>query len=265
MNAYQTRSMLTPAVKNLLILNCLCFLPTLFQSLGQQGFDLDQWAGLHYWQSDKFNIFQLVSYMFLHGSLEHLFCNMLAVFMFGVVIERAWGTRKFLFFYFVTGIGAAITQEVIWSFEWKQLVDAVNLAANTGDGSLLEPYYDKLAQYFSFSGQLSHFPTHELTRLQGLFTEGITDRLVTIGASGAVFGLLLAFGWLFPDAELMLLFFPIPIRARIFVTLYALVELFAGVSNFSGDSVAHFAHLGGMIFGALLLTYWKKKGMLYDD
>lgn len=151
----------------------------------------------------SFHLWQPVTYMFMHANFGHLFCNMFAVLMFGPALEREWGERRYLVYYFVCGIGAAIVQELVW-----------------------------------------------MTFLPGQLA-------ATIGASGAVFGILLAFGWLFPDTPLYLLFIPVPIRARIFVIVYAVIELFAGLASFSGDNVAHFAHLGGMLFGLLLILWWQ--------
>jgi membrane associated rhomboid family serine protease len=143
---------------------------------------------------------------------------MFAVWMFAPVLEKEWGTRKFLIYYFVCGLGAALVQECVWALRIEHLL--VSYPAEIED-----------AQYAS--------------------------QVVTIGASGAVFGILFAFGWLFPDVRMFLLFFPIPIRARTFVLIYAAIELLAGFSHISGDNVAHFAHLGGMLFGFLLLWWWK--------
>ena len=162
----------------------------------------------------SFHIWQFVTYMFMHFDFSHLFFNMFAVLMFAPVLEREWGATKFLVFYLICGLGAALVQEGVWAL--------------------------------MFGDQLSLYPEY-------------ADRLVTIGASGAVFGILLAFGWLFPDVSMYLFFIPIPIRARVMVIGYAVVELFAGLGGmvFSGDNVAHFAHLGGMLFGWLVLLYWK--------
>lgn len=192
-----------PVVNNLIIINVLMLIGS---SLFPQ---FETWLGMWYWESERFNLVQVITYMFMHADFSHLFFNMFAVYMFGSVVERFWGSRRFLFYYLVTGVGAAIVQQLVW----------------TG--------------------------------------VGMTNS-VTVGASGAVFGLLLAFGWLFPEQRLVMLFFPIPIKARVFVTLYALAELFMGLRANPFDNVAHFAHLGGMIFGALLILYWKRKGRLYQ-
>lgn len=215
-----------PVVKNLLIINILFWLASLTLP-GVIGIDVVDWLGLHYWQSDKFVVSQLVKYMFLHdtSSLFHLFFNMFALYMFGKNIEYIWGTKKFLLFYFVTGIGAAIVQQITWSFDFVPIANS----------------------------------TTEVLQLKNM----VLNQPITVGASGAVFGILLAFAMLFPDARIMLLFLPVPIKARYFVIFYGAMELFLGVSNFQGDSIAHFAHLGGILFGLVLILLWRKKGTLY--
>ena len=203
--------------RNLLLINLLVFLLDL--SMRRHGIMLSSLLGLHFVTASGFHWWQPFTYMFLHADFGHLFCNMFAVWMFGPVLEREWGTQKYLFYYLVCGLGAAIAQEAVWA------VRVTNL--------------------------LQSYPVEVVT------TQYI-DVVVTIGASGAVFGILLAFGWLFPDIPMFLLFLPIPIRARTFVIIYAAIELFAGFSHITGDNVAHFAHLGGMLFGLLLLLLWKK-------
>jgi membrane associated rhomboid family serine protease len=213
-----------PAVtKNLIIINFLCWLASLV--LPRFGIDLIQLFGLHFLTASDFHFYQLFTYMFLHAtpSLEHVFFNMFAVFMFGRVLENVWGKQRFLFFYLVTGIGAAVMQEIVWFY--MLYADAHNAG----------------------------FPVQELLRHPGI------NNLITIGASGAVFGILLAFGMLFPNTPLFIMFIPIPIKAKYFVAIYGVIELFLGVANFNGDNVAHFAHLGGMLFGFFIIRYWKKK------
>lgn len=242
-----------PVVKNLLIINILCWfasitLPNII------GFDVVDWLGMHYWQSDKFVVTQLITYMFLHdtGSLFHLFFNMFALYMFGKNIEYIWGAKKFLLFYFVTGIGAALVQQLTWTLDYMPVANAFNDYLANRDITVLMPYLNVT--------ETSIVPTSQVIQLKQM----LLGQPITIGASGAVFGILLAFGMLFPDARLMMLFLPIPIKARYFVIFYALMELFLGVSNFQGDSIAHFAHLGGMVFGLILILFWRKKGTLYN-
>lgn len=264
MNQYRSSfwSSLPPVVRNLLAINLIFWLadlllPRILQS-SFPAFDLSDVLGMHYWASEKFNVLQMLTYMFMHAGFDHLFFNMFAVFMFGPVLEQRWGSWRFLFYYFVTGVGAAVVQQIMWTIDYQPLVGAINnaIAANSGVGLLA--YEGKLRTILSF-GDLTYFQAPELLHMKQL----IVNAPLTVGASGAVFGLLLAFGWLFPEARLMLMFLPIPIKARVFVLLYAVAELFLGVANFSGDNVAHFAHLGGMIFGYFVILYWRKKGNLY--
>ena len=223
-------SELPEVVKNLLILNGLFFLATV--SLNNLGIDLVKILGLHQFQSPDFRPHQLITHLFMHGNFTHLFFNMFALWMFGKILENVWGSKRFLIYYMITGIGAAsihllISQYQIISIS-NQIPEMVNLAIE-GRYNPSIPISKKLTQLI------------------------ITP---TVGASGAVFGLLLAFGMLFPNA-LLYLYFAIPIKAKYFVIGYGLIELYAGISNNPADSVAHFAHLGGMIFGFFLIKYWK--------
>ena len=217
-------SSIPPVTKNLIIINLLFWLAEIV--LPRVGIDLVKYLGLHYFAASDFNAVQLVTYMFMHdpGSFGHVFFNMFSVFMFGRTLEMVWGSKRFLIYYLTTGIGAGLVQEVTWFFSLKDAIDAT--IVQTG---------------------------WETTRM-------LLNNVITIGASGAVFGILLAFGMLFPNAELFIMFIPIPVKAKYFVIFYGVVELFLGVGNFSGDNIAHFAHLGGMLFGFFLIKYWKKKG-----
>lgn len=245
-------------VKNLIAINLILWLateltPDIFNRWGLEA-NLTDILGMHYWASEKFNVSQLFTYMFMHGGFGHVFFNMFSLYMFGGVLENFWGPKKFLIYYLVTGIGAGIIQQLFWTVEFSQLTTALNEAVLNRSGEGLLPYQSVLERYFQL-GNLESFPVKELIELKRLFL----NIPVTVGASGAIFGILLAFGWLFPDVKLMMLFFPVPIKARLFVIIYGVIELFFGVAQFSGDSIAHFAHLGGMIFGILLLLLWKKK------
>jgi membrane associated rhomboid family serine protease len=221
--------------------------------------DLTDILGLHYWESSKFNPAQLITYAFMHGGLGHIFFNMFALYMFGGVLEQLWGTKRFLFYYIITGVGAGLMQELFWTVEFHSVISAFNdgIAANSAEAVVR--YQDLLSHYLSFEN-LGSFNASELIEMKRMFLN--SPAFITIGASGSVFGLLLAFGWLFPEVRLMLLFLPIPIKARVFVLIYGVAELFLGVAQFSGDNIAHFAHLGGMLFGAILILYWKKKRTL---
>ena len=218
-------------VKNLLIINGLLFLATI--SLSNLGIDLVKIFGLHQFQSNDFKPHQIITHLFMHGSFTHLFFNMFALWMFGKILENIWGQKKFLIYYMITGIGAAAIHLIFCQYQIinisNQIPELVNIAIE-GKYNPSIPLSKKLTQLI------------------------ITP---TVGASGAVFGLLLAFGMLFPNA-LLYLYFAIPIKAKYFVIGYGLIELYAGISNNPADNVAHFAHLGGMIFGYFLIKYWKQ-------
>lgn len=255
-------SNLPPVVKNLLIINFIFWLADLAlpRLLGgaYQDFSLSDVLGMHYWASEKFHIYQLLTYMFIHGGFSHMFFNMFALFMFGAAIEQRWGTKRFLVFYLVSGVGAAVVQQLMWTIDFAPLISSLNDAIRQNSSAPLAGVEEKLRKMLHF-GALSSVDAVTAMSMKQL----IINSPVTVGASGAIFGLLFAFGWLFPEARLMLIFLPVPIPARIFVALYAIVELFLGVAGFSFDNIAHFAHLGGMLFGWLLILYWKKKGTLY--
>lgn len=214
-----------PVTLNIIIINFIVWLAAL--TLPKiAGIDLNYLLGLHYIEADDFNVIQLVTYMFLHDthSFDHIFFNMFSVFMFGRTLEMVWGGKRFLFYYLTTGIGAGLVQEVAWYFD---LHSAIN-------------YYTATVGWEQTSMLLNQF--------------------ITVGASGAAFGILLAFGMLFPNAPLFIIFIPIPIKAKYFVIFYGLLELLFGISG-TMSGVAHFAHLGGMLFGFFLIRYWKKKGI----
>ena len=214
---------LPPITKNLLIINVLCYFGIIVAR--RYGLDLDSVLGLHFFLASDFKLYQLFTYMFMHANLEHIFFNMFAVWMFGRTLEMVFGSKRFLTYYLVCGIGAGIVQEVIqYVFYATELVryDSVNI------GVEIVP----MAEYLNL--------------------------MTTVGASGAVYGILLAFCMLFPNSQMFVFPLPFPIKAKFFVIGYAVIELFLGLGQ-TGDGVAHFAHLGGMIFGFLLIMYWRKK------
>lgn len=227
-----------PVVKNLLIINVLFFLATVL--LERQGINITSYLGLHYIESNQFYPHQLITYMFMHGSVMHIFFNMFAVWMFGRVLEQVWGPKRFLIYYMATGIGAGIIQLIV---AYVRLIPLRDLVSQEEMELIISQGYDIIQSRKYFSDPISQ-------QVNILFNIG------TVGASGAVFGILLAFGMLFPNTELMLLFPPIPIKAKWFVIFYGIFELYAGFANNPNDNVAHFAHLGGMLFGFILIKYW---------
>jgi len=220
-----------PAVKNLIIINVLFFIGSIVLK-SAFGIQIEKFLGLHIPIAGDFKFYQFVTYMFLHAypSPHHIFFNMFALFMFGRSLETIWGAKRFILFYFVTGIGAGVIQEITWIFELRNIL----------------------------------FSDYEWINLNGkeLITKAdFINRHVTVGASGAVFGILLAFGMMFPNA-LIYVYFLMPIKAKWLVIIYGALELWMGVSG-TADGVAHFAHLGGMLFGFFLIRKWKRKGKIY--
>ena len=209
--------------KNLLIINVLAFFATwVFE---KQGLDLTATFGLHFFMAKDFSFYQLVTYLFMHGSFMHLFFNMFAVWMFGTVMERVWGPKRFLIYYLVCGIGAGIIQEGVQYINYAN----ENLAA-----------YDFV---MTSSGRIT--------------TEAYLNLWTTVGASGAVYAILLAFGMTFPNERMFIIPFPFPIKAKWLIGGYIVIEVWSAL-NTPGDGIAHMAHLGGMLFGFLLIRYWRK-------
>ncbi len=233
-------SVLPPVVKNLLILNALFYLTTMVME-SQFSIDLSEKLGLHYPLAEKFQPYQLVTYMFMHGSFMHLFFNMFALWMFGNVLENYWGPKRFLTYYMITGIGAGCIQLLVTYLRLESLYSQVSPED-------LKMVMSKGAEALS---EGKNFIDGTMAEINGLLNSS------TIGASGAVFGILLAFGMLFPNT-LLYIYFAIPIKAKWFVLLYGAMELFSGIANNPTDNVAHFAHLGGMLFGFILIKFWQK-------
>ena len=235
-------------VWNIIIINVLCLIATTVLR-SRSGIELNDTLGLHFVLSEKFRVYQFFTYMFMHAGVEHILFNMFAVYMFGRLFEMFWGGKKFLFYYLVAGLGAAIVQQTVW------YIDYCSIASHIADMPAVMRHISTegakaLAESLNYSDEY-------MGRLN------ILMNIPTVGASGAVFGILLAFGYMFPKEKLYMFFLPIPIPARVFVIVYGLIELFAGVANFSWDNVAHFAHLGGLLFGLVLLLIWKKRGKLF--
>ena len=217
-------SKLPPITKNLLIINVLCWMGTM--AMAKYGIDLHKLFGLHFFLSPSFRIWQLVTYMFLHEGFSHIFLNMFAVWMFGRIMEIQWGSKRFLLFYLLCGIGAGLTQELFQYVQYE--ITLANLE-------------------FDITPEV----IHDLRSYMNAF--------LTVGASGAVYGILLGYGMTFPENQLFIIPIPFPIKAKWLVTGYVLLELVLGLRNSAADNVAHFAHLGGMLAGFLILLYWKHK------
>ena len=219
-------SFLPVVVKNLLIINAIMFLADVV--LARFGVDLSNILGLHFFMASDFKPWQLFTYMFMHGNFSHLFFNMFALWMFGNTLENIWGPKRFLLYYVLCGLGAGLLQEGV---QYIEFVTKLSNYQNVNMGGAIIP----MSQYLNY--------------------------MTTVGASGAIYGLLLAFGMMFPNAMIYLYFF-VPIKAKWFVIGYAAIELLTGFFS-SGDQVAHFAHLGGMLIGLIIILIWKKKGRLY--
>lgn len=220
---------LPTVTKNLLIINLLCFLGTIVAR--RYGIDVENMLGLHFFLASDFNLAQFFTYMFMHANFSHIFFNMFAVWMFGRVLEQVWGPKRFLTYYLVCGIGAGVIQELVQFIEYTMV----------------------WSNYESVNTGLDIIP-------MSVFL----NELTTVGASGAVYGILLAFGMLFPNSQMFVFPIPVPIKAKYFVIGYAALELVLGITG--GDGVAHFAHLGGMLFGLIFIIYWRKKngdGQIY--
>ena len=212
--------------KNLLIINVLVFIATYV--FGRTGADLDNIFGLHFFLASDFHLYQLFTYMFMHANVEHIFFNMFALWMFGCVVENVWGPKKFIFYYISCGIGAGVIQEIAQFGSFYML--ATSQIANVG---------------------FSDLP------IIAANSQEILNQWTTVGASGAIYAILLAFGMIFPEERISIFPLPVPIKAKWFVCIYVAIELFSALAT-TNDSVAHFAHLGGMLFGFLMIRYWRK-------
>lgn len=231
-----------PVTKNLIIINIICFFATAVAS--RHGIDLESMLALHYVEAGNFNLYQLFTYMFMHGDFAHLFFNMFTLWMFGRVLESVWGSQRYLFFYIFCGIGAGLIQEVVQYFELMPLMHDMK--------------------------QFADFQPNEVIRINGIsrtasewiaWCQNLLYTARTVGASGSIYAILLAFGMMFPNQPMYIIPFPMPIKTKWVITGYIVLEIYLGIQ--SNDNIAHFAHLGGMIFGFLLMMYWKKKGGNY--
>lgn len=239
-------SSIPPVTKNLIIINIIVWaVEAIFPKFSVS---IIRVLGLHLLTADNFNPIQVITYLFVHAPTNpwHLLFNMFSLWMFGSVLERVWGSKRYFMFYFVCGIGAAVVQEIVWLSTW---------------------YHDYVSELARLNGMtFDHMKEVLPTALQtdrGLAANlaQFKNSMVTIGASGAVYGLLLGYAFVFPNQPLYLFFIPVPIKAKYMMIGYGLIEFFLGFN--ANDTIAHFAHLGGMVFGIMILLYWKKKGMLH--
>jgi len=234
---YQRKGLLDlpPVVKTLLIINVGMFL------LSMAFPEMKLYLSIFSFKSEFFKPVQLITHMFMHGSFGHLFFNMFALYMFGKILEDVWGPKRFFIYYFVTGLGAALLHLGVVQLEVNSLIgemsaDKVQLVLSEG-GNLLMSGRNYVDPQMSDLNLMINTPT--------------------VGASGAIYGLLLAFGMMFPNV-LLYVYFAIPIKAKYLVMIFTAIEIYLGFMNRAGDNVAHFAHLGGMLFGLIFLLIWKK-------
>ncbi|HVM87535.1 MAG TPA: rhomboid family intramembrane serine protease [Puia sp.] len=218
--------MIPPVIKNLIIANVLVFIAQQIFAHNPY-FDFDNTFALHDIHSVYFRPHQLITHLFMHGGFDHIFFNMFALWMFGSILENVWGGKRFLIFYILCGLGSAVSHLAVLYYENTQLLNAFNSWGPEQQQLMAEKVYGTVNE-------------------------------ATVGASGAVFGCLAAFGYLFPNSLIYLYFF-VPIKAKWFVLFYAAMELYLGVRNSAGDNVAHWAHLGGALVGLILVVYWNKR------
>jgi len=267
MHSFQRVGQSFPVVKNLIIVNALLLFAT-FALNFRMDIDLYDYLALYYYKSEMFRPHQFVTHMFMHGDIFHLFFNMFALYMFGKALEMVWGSKRFLIYYFVTGLGAAFLHLLVTHIQFYGLIQAADVFAQAPSPELFITFVKEYIpnpkpEVYEFATQWSAASDGRLYAQEAIsLVNNVIDAKInvpTVGASGAVFGVLLAFGMLFPNTELMLLFPPIPIKAKYFVMGYGAIELYLGLTQ-PGSNIAHFAHLGGMIFGFFLIRYWARNG-----
>ena len=243
-------------VKNLIIINALVFIANM--ALGNK---LTEWLALYFFNNPNFKPFQFITHMFMHGGWMHIFFNMFALWMFGSMLEQVWGSKRFLTFYIICGLGAAGLHTLVNWIEIRPLIDqlsAVNFDFVYIKQALsLTPINDHLTEINNLLDQgarsASNWNTSLTATMEKFF---LKNAIPVVGASGAIFGVLIGFGMIFPNTKLMLIFFPVPIAAKYFIPVLMVLELFLGIGQFSWDNIAHFAHLGGALFGFILMKYW---------
>ncbi|MCC6768651.1 MAG: rhomboid family intramembrane serine protease [Bacteroidia bacterium] len=261
----------TGVVKTLIIINVACWL-RVQAGIHFFNFDVTDSLALYNYNSDKFRPWQLFSYMFLHdiSGFMHIFFNMLGLWMFGTVLERHWGSKRFLSYYMITGIGAGIISMVALTWQLNPMYEGMNAYLANPGYSQFELFVSENMPGSYQNEQVNAFlknwyydqanPMYISESIKAVMDIGdMRLNTATVGASGSIFGLLLAFGMLFPNSMVMLLIPPIPMKAKYFVIIFGAIELFSGLRNNIDDNVGHFAHLGGMLFGLILILLWRKK------
>lgn len=235
---------LTETIKHLLIINVLFFVAT-----GLYGEQMYQWFSLFFPKNEQFQFWQIISHMFMHGGFMHILFNMYALWAFGTPLERMWGRNKFLFFYLSAGLGAALIHIGVNYYYFNEGMSAL-VSAGLTESSVLEIINNGQynTEWYSIAGKAT------IDNFLSAFNTPV------VGASGAIYGILVAFGMSFPNSELFLIFLPIPIKAKFFIPVLIALDLFSGVTGYSlfGQGIAHFAHVGGALFGFLMMWYWKK-------
>lgn len=265
---------LPPVVKNILIITGILFLFDNILASTQQ-IQLSDYLGLHYFQGNLFKPYQFITYIFMHGGLGHIFFNMFALWTFGSVLENVWGSKRFLIFYLVTGLGAALIQLIVEYFQLRPVMETFsqlqsNMTIDSFENFVQSSEFQSLLNHRSgakfndfvepFNNALRSSPSYALSLAQNFLIDIKGDILngpTIVGASGSLFGLLIAFGMLFPNTIIQI-YFLFPMKAKFFVIIYGGIELLSAIANNPGDNVAHFAHLGGMLFGFILIKIWGK-------
>jgi membrane associated rhomboid family serine protease len=212
----------TPIVLNLIIINVLVFAA---QNL-IKGFDVTNWGSLHYYKATDFKTHQLITSIFMHNDIGHIAFNMFGLYMFGTMLERVWGSKRFLIFYLICGVGASICTQFTIPFSAEQFAKS-----------------SEALQYGGYTAEV---------------IEGYKQNYSALGASGAIMGVFAAFAWLFPNTELFVMFIPIPVKAKYVIPAFVLIDLFGGIYKIAGDNIGHFTHLAGALIGFLLVLYWNK-------
>ena len=255
---------MTDTVKQLLIINVLFFIGTQF--VGEDiAFKV---LALHSPLNSDFKFWQLITHMFMHGGFMHIFFNMFALISFGSLLEQMWGAKKFLFFYFSCGLGAAALHMGVNYWEIHGLLEnaaslglsdsAIHTLLNT-DFTNIDLFNQEATRLIQSEGKMN---LADELNVQSIYDAAVINQIPAVGASGAIYGLLVAFAFMFPNAELMMMFIPIPIKAKYFVPAIVALDMYLGVTGKSlfgsGGGVAHFAHIGGALIGFIMMYYWKK-------